>query len=79
MSGLLIYGAGGHGKVVAEAADAAGQWDTIRFDADPNLSDDNITTLSGQLARIESYLQELSTVASLETEVLNMIKAELSI
>ena len=31
MSGLLIVGAGGHGKVVAEAAEAVGQWQRIAF------------------------------------------------
>ena len=31
MSGLLIAGAGGHGRVVAEAAEASGGWSTIAF------------------------------------------------
>ncbi|WP_062199858.1 PglD-related sugar-binding protein [Massilibacterium senegalense] len=31
MSNLLIIGAGGHGKVVAEAAELSGEWDTISF------------------------------------------------
>jgi sugar O-acyltransferase (sialic acid O-acetyltransferase NeuD family) len=31
MKGLLIAGAGGHGKVVAEAAKATGQWEHIAF------------------------------------------------
>ena len=31
MSRLLIVGAGGHGKVVAEAAELLGRWDTIEF------------------------------------------------
>jgi len=36
MSRLLIVGAGGHGAVVAEAADAAGTWETIEFVDDDN-------------------------------------------
>jgi sugar O-acyltransferase (sialic acid O-acetyltransferase NeuD family) len=31
MSGLLIVGAGGHGKVVAEAAIAVGRWNRLAF------------------------------------------------
>lgn len=31
MSSLLIFGAGGHGKVVAETASAIGSWDEIMF------------------------------------------------
>ena len=31
MTSLLVLGAGGHGAVVAEAALAAGSWDTVRF------------------------------------------------
>ncbi len=31
MSRLLVIGAGGHGKVVAEAALASGAWDDIAF------------------------------------------------
>lgn len=31
MANLLILGAGGHGKVVAEAAIATGKWDEIAF------------------------------------------------
>ncbi|MCR4442983.1 MAG: acetyltransferase [Peptococcaceae bacterium] len=31
MSGLLIIGAGGHGRVVADAAEEAGRWDKIAF------------------------------------------------
>lgn len=31
MSGLMIIGAGGHGKVVADIASALGMWDTLAF------------------------------------------------
>lgn len=31
MNGLLIIGAGGHGKVIADIASAVGQWDSIAF------------------------------------------------
>ncbi|MDT3698296.1 MAG: acetyltransferase [Thermincola sp.] len=31
MSGLLVVGAGGHGKVVADTAEAMGQWEHIAF------------------------------------------------
>jgi len=31
MKGLLVLGAGGHGKVVAEVAEAAGDWQKIAF------------------------------------------------
>lgn len=42
MKGLLIVGAGGHGKVVAEIAQACGQWDQIAF------LDARYQTLNGQ-------------------------------
>ena len=43
MSSLLIMGAGGHGKVVAETAEATGGWDRIAF------LDENFTRLNGKL------------------------------
>ena len=44
MSGLLVAGAGGHGKVVAETAHAMGAWGKIAF------LDDRHETLQGTLA-----------------------------
>lgn len=38
MSNLLVIGAGGHGRVIADAAEAMGQWQHIAF------ADDNKTT-----------------------------------
>ncbi|OIO70822.1 MAG: pilin glycosylation protein [Zetaproteobacteria bacterium CG12_big_fil_rev_8_21_14_0_65_55_1124] len=43
MSSLLIIGASGHGKVVAETAEAIGSWETIAF------LDDDFATLNGKL------------------------------
>lgn len=40
MSRLLVVGAGGHGKVVAEAAELLGRWDSIEF------ADDKFPALS---------------------------------
>ena len=38
MSGLLVIGAGGHGLVVAEVAQALGRWDAVAFlDDDPSV------------------------------------------
>ncbi len=43
MSGLLIMGAGGHGKVLAETAEAMGSWSRIAF------LDDNVSKLNDTL------------------------------
>ena len=43
MSGLLIIGAGGHGKVVAETAEAIGSWELMQF------ADNEYASLNGTL------------------------------
>jgi len=43
MTELFIFGAGGHGKVVAETAEATGGWESIRF------LDDDFLRLNGSL------------------------------
>ncbi|MDQ6965821.1 MAG: acetyltransferase [Mariprofundaceae bacterium] len=44
MSGLLIFGAGGHGKVVAETAEAIGSFEPVKF-------------LDGEYARLNGSLR----------------------
>lgn len=62
MSALLIAGAGGHAKVVAEAAQATGRWERIAFldDRYPALSSVNGVTVRGALADAASLRGEFS-------------------
>lgn len=57
MRRLLIIGAGGHGKVVAETAELEGKWDEIAF-----LDDRGVTALSyriiGKLNEYERFVGE---------------------
>lgn len=59
MNGLLIVGAGGHGKTVAEAAASTGQWDRIGFvDQAQELQDRHIAghKVEGSLADVHKLM-----------------------
>lgn len=60
MRGLLIVGAGGHGKVVAEAALAAGGWDRIAFldDRFPSLTSVRSLAVIGTFKSAESFMND---------------------
>lgn len=62
MAGLLIVGAGGHGKVVAEAAAATGRWSALAFldDRFPSLASVNGLAVRGALADAPALLAEFS-------------------
>jgi sugar O-acyltransferase (sialic acid O-acetyltransferase NeuD family) len=56
MSGLMILGAGGHGKVVAEIAELMAKWDEIVFlDDNQNLIDVNGYKVIGKLSDYRNY------------------------
>jgi len=67
MRRLLIAGAGGHGKVVAETAEAMGTWDTIAF------LDDRHAELNGTLRW--QVLGGMSGAASLRKEYADIVVA----
>lgn len=60
MSGLLVIGAGGHGKVVADTAKEVGCWDKIAFLDDRYKQIDNVLgwPVLGKLLQEEKYLQQ---------------------
>lgn len=60
MSSLLILGAGGHGKVVADAAVATGQWKKIAFldDQHPSLKTVLDWPVLGRLEEARKFLPE---------------------
>lgn len=55
MSDLLILGAGGHGRVVAEAAELQGNWDNILFLDDRN--DVNMVMGHRIIGKLDDYKQ----------------------
>lgn len=61
MSGLLIIGAGGHGKVVAETASLMGRWGQISF-LDDHLQNEEVLgyPVIGGFGDIERYRQDYS-------------------
>lgn len=65
--GLLIIGAGGHGKVVADTARQQGEWDRFAF-----LDDD--TTRSGSIVGVP-VLGDLRTAAGLRREFPDVVVA----
>lgn len=60
MAALLIIGAGGHGKVVADAALETGRWDEILFldDAWPEKSHNGRWKVQGKIDRLDSWLAQ---------------------
>lgn len=60
MSGLLIIGAGGHGKVVADTAFEDGRWDKIAFLDDRYEQIDRVMNcpVLGSLLQAQEYLQD---------------------
>jgi sugar O-acyltransferase (sialic acid O-acetyltransferase NeuD family) len=57
---LLILGAGGHGRVVADAAAAAGNWGAIAFldDAFPGVASSGSWPIVGRLAELNDRIGE---------------------
>lgn len=65
MSGLLVVGAGGHGKVVADAAKEQGCWDKIAFvdDLYPGLTECLCWPVLGKIADAEAFLLKFPSIA----------------
>lgn len=57
MSALLIIGAGGHGKVVADAALETGKWDEIVFldDAWPEKQNNGLWDIQGKVDQLSNW------------------------
>lgn len=64
MKGLLVIGAGGHGKVVADTAQECGQWDRIGFldDRYPELLKSGAWPVIGKVSDAVNKKGELSDV-----------------
>ncbi|MEK5491321.1 acetyltransferase [Paenibacillus sp. FSL R7-0297] len=63
MSRLLIFGAGGHGKVVADTAIATGKWSDVAFlDNNINLLNVQGFRVLGDFESYKSHLKEYSAV-----------------
>lgn len=62
MQKLLIIGAGGHGKVVADTAALLGQWSEIAFldDRCPDIKQVNTWSVIGKLAQAKQFLDVFS-------------------
>jgi sugar O-acyltransferase (sialic acid O-acetyltransferase NeuD family) len=62
---LLVLGAGGHGRVVADAAQASGQWAVVAFldDRFPNLTSAGPWPVLGSFANLANYGTEQWDVA----------------
>jgi len=81
-NGLLIIGAGGHGRVVADAAEASGQWDKIAFvdDKYPDVSSASQWSVIGRISDLESLKSEWNQIVvaignnSLRVELLEQCK-----
>lgn len=60
MSGLLIVGAGGHGKVVADTASCNGSWDKVAFldDRFPSFRQVLNWPVLGSIAQAPSFLED---------------------
>ena len=65
MTGLLIVGAGGHGKVVADTACEMGRWNKVAFvdDRYPSLTEVFCWPVIGRFDEIEPLLSEYSDIA----------------
>jgi sugar O-acyltransferase (sialic acid O-acetyltransferase NeuD family) len=65
MPKLLVVGAGGHGKVVADTAYEEGRWDKIAFldDRYPKLNVSLLWPVLGKLEQAQVFLKEYSDVA----------------
>ena len=83
MKRLLIIGAGGHGKVVADTAEENGCWDDIAFldDRFPAIQKINQRPVVGSFDACSSMLDDYSTIAmgigenSLRVELLLRLKS----
>lgn len=64
MTGLLIVGAGGHGRVVADTACEMGRWCKVAFvdDRYPSLTKVSCWPVIGRLDEIDSLLSEYSEI-----------------
>ncbi len=64
MSSLLIAGAGGHGRVVADAAQASGAWDRIAFldDRFPGLEKSGVWPVKGSLEDAASFFDRYTSI-----------------
>lgn len=60
MSGLLIIGAGGHGRVVADAAEESGQWKRVAFvdDRYPEIQESGEWRVLGPLASCRRWITD---------------------
>lgn len=65
MKGLLIAGAGGHGKVVAETAQAMGQWNNIAFldDRHPDIESVLSWPVLGKLDQVPDFAGTYQDIA----------------
>ncbi len=65
MSGLLILGAGGHGRVVADAAKTSGRWTDIAFldDRCSGMDEVDCVPVLGDLASAPSHLPRFADAA----------------
>lgn len=65
MPGLLIVGAGGHGKVVADAANETGYWQRIAFleDEYPKLKSRIMWPVLGKIESAPAFMVEYSDIA----------------
>lgn len=65
MTGLLIVGAGGHGKVVADTAYESGRWDKIAFldDRYPLLNSSLLWPVLGKIEQASSFLLDYPNLA----------------
>lgn len=72
MKHLLILGAGGHGKVVADAAMASGDFSSISFldDAFPDISEVSGWKVTGKPADINKQSSEFSAVVAFGDNIL---------
>ena len=77
MSGLLIVGAGGHGKVVADTAYESGRWEKIAFldDRYPELKSSLLWPVLGKIAQATEFLTEYSDMVIAIGN--NLLRAEL--
>src|SRR5262249_19889271 len=65
MKKLLIIGAGGHGKVIAEAASQMGQWQEIAFldDRYPDIQSLGKWQIIGKVATMKTYQEQYPDAA----------------
>ncbi|MDR1057674.1 MAG: acetyltransferase [Coxiellaceae bacterium] len=65
MEKLLIIGAGGHGKVVADTALEAQRWKDICFLDDDNTSKDNLYRILGNIDQLPAFITEFEVVVAI--------------